>query len=74
MNINVNITENNKRIMYRQLKEYNLFNDLNMDLESFKEMVFINGLLSMINKVDVRTNIESRGYSTTVNGEIVEYR
>ena len=74
MNINVNITENNKRIMYRQLKEYNLFNDLNMDLESFKEMIFINGLLSMINKVDVRTNIESRGYSTTVNGEIVEYR
>ncbi len=77
MEIKINITENNEQILRRQLRDYNLFNDANMSLDSFKELVFINGLIGMMNGVDFRTQrsldfIESR--SRIINGEIVEYR
>lgn len=73
MKISVNITDSNKRIMVRNLKEYNLIHRTNMDLNSFAELVFINGLLSVMNGIDVGSK-RGTSFNNLRNGEIIEYR
>ncbi len=74
MEIKINITENNCNVLESQYRMFNLTNDTNLSLDSFKELVFINGLLSMANGVEVRSKRNAFGGYDVRRGEIIEYR
>ena len=75
MILKVNITENNHEILKRQLEHYNIFNDTNMTLDQFTEMILIDGLLGKMNGIDVRSKRSGCPWtSVSPNGEIIEYR
>ena len=74
MKITVNITDNNKRVLERQLRNYNLMNGTDMTIDQFKEIVFINGLMTFANRIDVRVKRSGEPYCSLMGGEIVEYR
>lgn len=73
--ITINITDNNYNFLKRQYEEYNVFNDTKLSMDQFKEIVFIDGLLSHRNCVDVRSKRSGYGFATTnMSGDIIEYR
>lgn len=74
MEIKIHITDNNNNVLRRQYESYNLINNTNISLDTFKELVFINGLLSLVNNINVRTKRNQGVFSELRNGEIIEYR
>lgn len=74
MEIKIHITDNNNNVLRRQYETYNLTNNTNISLDAFKELVFINGLLSLANNINVRIKRDQGGLSELRNGEIIEYR
>lgn len=74
MEIKIHITDNNNNVLRRQYETYNLTNNTNISLDTFKELVFINGLLSLVNNINVRTKRNQGAFSELRNGEIIEYR
>ena len=67
MRISVNITENNRRLMKRKLNEYNAINRTNMDFDSFAELVFINGLLSVMTGIEGSSRRKGSSFNSERN-------
>ncbi len=64
MQINVNISKHNFEILEKEMRNYNIANRTDMDIETFKEMIFLWGLSKM----------QSRRTGNFILMDDVEYR
>ena len=68
MKITFEISDNSNQIMKRKFAEYRKVSGNNVDLKTFSQIVFLNGLINMYKN-------ESDVYRMIVrDGEIIEYR
>lgn len=74
MQTTINLTDNNHSVMLREYRNYKLMEDPSITFDAFKELVFLNGLLSLKNGIDVRSMRTGRAFSSIIDGEIIEYR
>ena len=56
MTISIKISNSNEGVLRRQLEEYNFMHNSRLDIEAYSEYVFLNGLLSIENNTEAKSD------------------
>ncbi len=68
MKIEVNLTENNSKMLKRKYQEYRAITKDNITMPEFYSLVFLHGLAYL------NGGFEKNAFGKIVGGEIIEYR